>query len=115
MGPAQQGGGPSSSELAGGAAGVQLSQQHVQPAQDSGAFGDQVVTAIRQQPQDHGVVLEGDRAQLPVVEGGRGDRAGVGQVGLAGAAGPQQPSSGGQLGRHVNHRLVGGDQQLGDA
>jgi hypothetical protein len=46
-GPAQQGGGPSSGELAGGAAGVQLSQQHVQPAQGSGAFGDQVITAVR--------------------------------------------------------------------
>jgi len=62
-----------------------------------------------------GLVLEGDRPPPPVVEGsGGGDRAGVGQVALAGAAGGQQPGAGGQLGRHVQDRLAGGDQQLGD-
>ncbi|MDP9209580.1 MAG: hypothetical protein M3O65_14040 [Actinomycetota bacterium] len=87
----------------------------MQPAQGAGAFGDQVITAIRQQPQDHRLVLGDDRAQLPVVEGGGGDRAGISQVGLAGAAGGKQPGPGGQLGWYVNHRLAGGDQKLGDA
>ncbi|HET7517002.1 MAG TPA: hypothetical protein VFN05_04755, partial [Actinomycetes bacterium] len=75
--------------LPGGPAGVQVRKQHMQPTQDPGAFSDQVVTAVTEQPQDHRVVLKNARAQLPVVEGGRGDRASVGQVGLAGAAGPQ--------------------------
>jgi hypothetical protein len=61
------------------------------------------------------VVLEEDRAQPPVMDRGGRDRGGVGQVGLAGAAGPQQPSAGGQLGRHVQDRLASGDQQLRDA
>jgi hypothetical protein len=78
---AQQGGGSGGRELAGCPAGLQVGQQHMQPAQGPGALGDQVVAAVRQQPEDHRVVLEGDRAQLPVVEGGRRDRAGVGQVG----------------------------------
>jgi hypothetical protein len=87
----------------------------VQPAQGPGAFGDQVVAAVAEQSQDDGVVLEGDRSQLPVVDGGGRHRGGVGQVALAGAAGPEQPGPGGQLGRHIHNRLAGGDQQLGDA
>src|SRR5512132_3732572 len=69
--PAQQSGGPSRSELPLGAARVQVGPQHMQPAQGPGAFGDQVVTAVG-----------------------------------------QQPSPGGQLGRHVNDLLPGADQQL---
>ena len=72
-------------------AGLQVGQQHLQPAQDPGALGDQVVATVAEQAEDHCLVLEGDRAQLPVVDGGRGDRAGVGQVGLAAAAAGQQP------------------------
>jgi hypothetical protein len=113
--PAQEGSGPGGRQLPGGPAGLEVGQQHMQPAQGPGALGDQVVAAVRQQPEDHGLVLEGDQAQLPVVDGGGGDRAGVGQVALAGAAGGQQPSSGGQGGRHVQDRLAGGDQELGDA
>ena len=86
----------------------------MQAAQDAGAFGDQVVTAIRQQPQDHRLVLESDRAQPPMVDRRGGDRAGISQVGLAGAAGGQQPGPSGQLGRHIQDRFAGGDQQLGD-
>jgi hypothetical protein len=39
---AQQGGGPGGPELQGGPAGCQISKQHVQAAQDAGAFGDQL-------------------------------------------------------------------------
>ena len=112
---AQQSSGPGGGELPVGAAGLQVGQQHVQAAQGPGAFGDQVVAAVAQQPEDHRLVLQGDRAQPPVVDSGRGDRAGVGQVALAGAAGAQQPGPGRQLGRHVQDLLAGGDQQLGDA
>jgi hypothetical protein len=80
---ALQRGGSGGRELTGCPAGLQVGQQHVQPAQSASALGDQVVAAARQQPEDHRLVLEGDRAQPPVVDGGRGDRAGVGQVGLA--------------------------------
>jgi hypothetical protein len=77
---AQQGGGSGGRELAGCPAGLQVGQQHMQPAQGPGALGDQVVAAVRQQPEDHRVVLEGDRhranaghelteAQRPVVVG----------------------------------------------
>jgi hypothetical protein len=62
VGPAQQGGGSSSGEFPLSAAGVQVSQQDMQPAQGPGAFGDQVVTAVAEQPQDHRLVLKGDRA-----------------------------------------------------
>jgi hypothetical protein len=86
----------------------------VQTAQDAGAFGDQVIAPVRQQPQDRGLVLEGDRSQPPMVDRGGRHRAGVGQVGLAGAAGPQQASPGRQLGWYIHDRLAGDDQQLGD-
>src|SRR5512132_244739 len=86
----------------------------MQPAQSAGAFGDQVVAAVAEQPENDRLVLERDWAQPPVVEGSRGDRAGISQVGLAGAAGGQQPGPGRQLGRHVHDLLAGGDQQLGN-
>jgi hypothetical protein len=114
VGLAEQGSGSGGRELPGGAAGLQVSQQHMQAAQGAGALGDQVVAAVAEQPEDHRLVLPGDRAQPPVVDGGRSDRAGIGQVALAGAAGPQQSGPGGQLGRHIHDRLPGSDQQLGD-
>ena len=74
---AQQGGGPGGRQLPGGAAGLQVGQQHVQAAQGAGAFGDQVVAAVAEQAEDHRLVLEGDRAQPPVMDSGGGDRGGV--------------------------------------
>jgi hypothetical protein len=115
VGLPQQGGGPGGRQLTGSAAGLQVGQQHVQAAQDAGAFGHQVIAAVAEQAEDHRLVLEGDRAQPPVMDSGGGDRGGVGQVGLAGVASPQQPGPGGQLGGHVQDLLAGGDQQLRDA
>jgi hypothetical protein len=88
VGLAQQGGGPGGRELTGGTAGLQVGQQHVQAAQGAGAFGHQVIAAVAEQAEDHRLVLQGDRAQPPVVDGGGRDRGGVGQVGLAGVASP---------------------------
>jgi hypothetical protein len=62
VGRAQQGGGPGGRESAVGAARLQLSQQHAQPAQGPGALGVQVVATVAEQPEDIGVVLEGDWA-----------------------------------------------------
>jgi hypothetical protein len=109
VGLPQQRGGPAGREFAGRPAGLQVRKQYVQAAQDPSALGDQVVAAVAQQPQDHGLVLHGDRPQPSVMDRRRGDRAGISQVALAGAAGPQQPRPGGQLGRHVHHRLTGSD------
>jgi len=48
---AQERSGPGGGQLAVGAAGLQVGQQHVQPAQGRGGFGDQVVAAVAQPPQ----------------------------------------------------------------
>ena len=48
MDPTRQGGSPAGRELPVGAAGLQVGQQHVQPAQRPGALGDQVVAAVRE-------------------------------------------------------------------
>jgi hypothetical protein len=54
---AQQRGGAGGAQLALGAAGVQVAQQHVEAVQGAGALGDQVVAALGQQPQHHGGVV----------------------------------------------------------
>jgi hypothetical protein len=45
----------------------------------------------------------------------RGDRDGIGDIGLAGVAGSQEAGSCGQLGRDIEDGLPGGDERLGDA
>jgi hypothetical protein len=80
---------------------MQIAQQYMQPVQSPGAFGDLVVTVVGKQPQDDGVVLGLDHPQPLVSLSHRGDGHGIGDVGLAGAARPQQPGASGELGRDV--------------
>jgi hypothetical protein len=87
--PAQQGGRGVGIQAALGAAGEQVAQQHMEPIQGPGALTHQVIAAVRQQPQDAGVVLEADLAKPPGPVGGQGDRERVVGVALAAVAGRQ--------------------------
>ena len=95
-----------------GAAWEQVAQQHMEPIQGPGALTDQVVAAVREQPQHGRVVLEADLAELSGPMGGHRHRDGVVGVALAAVAGRQKPHPGGQLGRHVNDRFTVADQLL---
>jgi hypothetical protein len=95
---------------------AQLAQQLVEPVEQAGPFGGEVVAAFGQQPQDHRLVFGGDDAQTAVlVQGDLGDGVRVVGVGLAASAGSQQPDAGGQGCRDVEHVLAGGGELLGDA
>ena len=67
----------------------------MEPVEGPGALTHQVIAAVRQQPQDAGVVLDADLAKPPGPKGGHGDRDGVVGVALAAVAGRQQPHPGG--------------------
>ena len=68
---------------------------------------------VRQQAQHRGVIDRGDPPQPVVAQ--RHDRGGPGvvRVGLVGAARVEQPDPCRQGRRHVEHRLAGGDELLG--
>jgi hypothetical protein len=110
--PAQQRGRGVGVQVALGTAGEQLAQQHMEPVEGPGALTDQVVAAVRQQPQHGRVVVEADLAKAPGPKGGHGDRDGVVGVALAAVAGRQQPHPGGQLGGHVKDWFTLADQLL---
>jgi hypothetical protein len=59
------------------------------------------------------VVVRANWPQAVGAQAGHGHRERVGAVGLAAAATTESADPGGQLGRHVEHRLVLGDQPLG--
>jgi hypothetical protein len=90
----------------------QVAQQHMEPVEGPGALTHQVIAAVREQPQDIGVVLDADLAEAAGAMGGHGDRDGVVGVALAAVAGRQQPHPGGQLGGHVEDRFAVADQLL---
>jgi hypothetical protein len=98
----------------GGASGDEVSQQPVQPVEETGAFVGQVIAAFGQQPQDGGLVFGGDDAQVGAVQGDLGDAERVGGVGLAAPAGGQQPGPDRQGRRHVDDVFTGRRQLLGD-
>ena len=53
---------------------AQLAQQLVEPVEQAGPFGGEVIAAFGQQPQDHRLVFGGDDAQTAVlVQGDLGD------------------------------------------
>jgi hypothetical protein len=80
--------------VGGAAARQEVGQQHVQPADQSVALGDQVPAAVYQQPQHDREVFGHDRAQAAMVRRGDRHRAGVGWVALAPGLPRQQPSPG---------------------
>jgi hypothetical protein len=102
-----------SGEVAAGAARDQVQQQPMEPVDGLGAGGDQVLTPLGQQVQDHRLVLHADLAQPDSVAGGDGHRDRVVGVALAAVADRQHPHPGGQGGRHVQDLFAVADQPLG--
>ena len=97
------------------ALGVQVAQQHVEAVDPARVLGDQVVSALGEQAHDRGVVLDPDAVESSVVQRYRSHRDRVGDVGLAGAARPEQSCACREFGGHVEDDLAGGDELLGDA
>lgn len=84
------------------AAGHQLTQQLVEAVEQAGAFGGEIVAALREQPQNDGLVLGGDDAQpAMMVRDCLGHRLGVVGVGLAAPPVGEQPDAGAQSGWDV--------------
>jgi hypothetical protein len=70
------------------------------------------VVAPRPDPHHDGLILHGQLRQLAGPQRGDRDRAGIVLVGLVDLPGFEQPDPGGELGRHVEHSLAGGEQLL---
>jgi hypothetical protein len=109
-------------QVAGLAAGEELlrpardtfQQQGVDAADGLGAGPAELVTAVDQQPQRHGGVVDGHHTQVRAAQAGHGHAVGVDRVGFAALAGIEHPHPRRQLRRHVDDRLCVGDQALGD-
>jgi hypothetical protein len=84
--PPQQGGCGIRVQVAPGAAWDQVGQQDMEAVEGLGAGPDQVIAAVRQQPQHGGVVLESDLAEPSGALGGHRDRDRVVGVALAAMA-----------------------------
>jgi transposase len=108
------GGGLVGGQSGGCACGQQVAQHDVEPLQDAGAFVDQVVVPLGQQPQDRGLVLGVDAPQVVAEQGDLGDVAGIVGVSLAVAAGGQEPGPGRQGEGHIDHDLACGGRLLGE-
>ncbi len=94
-------------------AGDQVAEHRVQPAGDLVAGPGQVPVPLGPDLQHRGVVLGGHRAPGRGAQRRDRHRQGIVRVVLVGVPGLQQPHPGGQLGRHIQHPLPGGDQLLG--
>lgn len=79
----------------------------------AGPLVDQVVVAFGQQPQDGGLVLASDLAQVSAEEGDLRDVECVGRIGLAVPAGGEEPGPGRERRGHVHDVLAGGGLLLG--
>ena len=91
----------------------QVAEHRVQPAGDLVAGPGQVPVPLGPDLQHGGVIVGGHVP--PDLRPQRRDRhrQGVVRVVLVGVPGLQQPHPGGQLRRHIQHLLPGGDQLLG--
>ena len=86
----------------------------MQPADDLGTGPAEPVAAVHEQPQRDGGVIDHHEAQTAAAQAGHSHAVGVDRVGFAALTGVEHPHPGGQLGRHVQHRLAVRDQALGD-
>lgn len=109
-----QGGSLVGGQAGGCSAGQEIAQDGVESVEDAGAFVDQVVPPLGQQPQDRGLVFLNNGAQVMAKECDLSDVEGVPGIGLAVSAGGQQPGPSRQGGGHVDHVLARGDQLLGE-
>ena len=108
----QQRPGPGRAQMPFRAARNELAEHLVQPVHGRDPQRDDLLAAVGQHPQDLGDVIRADRLKVTGAQPGHGHRERVGVVGLAAAATTQRADPGGQLGRHVEHRLALGDQPL---
>ena len=86
----------------------------MQPADGLVAGPGKVTMPLGPHLQHGGMILGEHRALGRGPQRGDRHREGVIRVILVGVPGLQQPHPGGQLGRHVQHLLTGGDQLLGE-
>ena len=91
----------------------ELGEHLVQPVHGRDPLADQLLAAVGQHLQDLGDVIRADWPQVTGAQAGHGHRERVGTVGLAAAATTERADPGGQLRGDVEHRLVFGDQPLG--
>jgi hypothetical protein len=96
------------------AAGQQLGDEGVQPAALLVPPAGHVGVPFRQQPADRHVIGRAHHRQRRRVQRGQRHRAGVVRIGLGRLTGPQHPHPRGQRGGHIDHRLAGGHQLLGE-
>ena len=84
----------------------------MEPIDCPAALPAELVTAIRQEPQHGAVVLGTDAAQVRLALGHPGDAGSVDTIGLAPVAGSEEAGPGSEGRRHVEHRLLAGDELL---
>jgi hypothetical protein len=97
----------------GNTTGQQVAKDRVETVDDTGPLAGQVVVPLGQQPQDRGLVLRGDLAQISAEERDLGHVESICGVGLPVPAGGQETCPGRQGGRHVNDILARGGRLLG--
>jgi hypothetical protein len=87
-------------------AGEQLQQQAVQPVDRLGAGSAQFVEAVSEHAHHDQVIVYLDLDQAGAAQRDHGHRVGVDRVGFAAVARGEDPHLGGQLRRHIDHRLA---------
>ena len=85
----------------------------MEPIDHPSALCGQLVSPVGKQPQHRAMVLADDPSQVGVMLGNRRHAVRIDAVGLACVAAAEQTRPCGKGGGHVNHRLPGGDQLLG--
>jgi hypothetical protein len=91
----------------------ELGEHLVQPVDGRDPVADQLLATVGQHLQNLGDVIRADWPQVMGAQAGHGHRERIGTVGLATTATAERADPGRQLRRDVEHRLVLGDQPLG--
>jgi hypothetical protein len=86
----------------------------VDPVEQVGVSTAQTVTAVDQQPQRHGHVVDDDLPQTLAAQRRDRDAVRIDRISLTALTGVEHPRPGGQLRGHVHHDLAVGDQALSD-
>jgi hypothetical protein len=91
-----------------------MTQQAMETVDHSTALPGELVAAVGEEPQHGSVVLGADAAQIRLALGHSGDAGSVDGISLAPMAAIEQPGTGSQRRRHVEHGLLGYGQLLGE-
>jgi hypothetical protein len=84
----------------------------VQAVENPGAFGDQILAPLGEQPENVGLLIRTNLGEAPVAPGGKRRKGRIQLVVFAPMADGEHPHTRRELRRNIHHFLPGGEESL---